>query len=321
MKTAQSFLILSVTLLFYKAACVGNIGFIGLGAMGKHMACHLHAKVCSAQHPLLVWNRTPERSKEHHLVYGTRPMNSLQETSECSLLFLSLPTTTEVSDVLSSCPLKEGTIVVDCTSGDPALTRSLCESLAYKGIILVDCPVSGGPAGAAAATLTTMIGGNDDAAIETVKSVVLKSFSSKAVHCGVSGSGMAVKSINNILNTAHLLVAAEGLLALQAFGVDPDTALEVINSSSGRSLATQERIPNSVLTGQYNYGFKLGLMAKDCRIASSLVADFFPHATILPEANRLINTAEKMPWGFDADYTEVVKLLENKSSTELRRKH
>jgi NAD-binding of NADP-dependent 3-hydroxyisobutyrate dehydrogenase len=147
--------------------------------------------------------------------------------------------------------------------------------------------------------------------------IVTQSFSKKAVYCGPSGSGMAMKAINNILNTAHCLLAAEGMLALKAFGVEPDTALEVLNSSSGRSLATQERIPQEILNGRFGFGFKLGLMAKDCRIAGSLVNEYFPAASLLPEVMRITNAAEQER-GALADYTEVIRSLEIKSGINLR---
>lgn len=92
---------------------------------------------------------------------------------------------------------------------------------------------------------------------------------------------MAVKAVNNTLNTAHQIITGEGLLALRKYGVEPDVALEVINSSSGRSLATQVRIPTEVLSGNFNYGFAIDLMAKDCRIGAGLIKENFPEATVL----------------------------------------
>ena len=90
-------------------------------------------------------------------------------------------------------------------------------------------------------TLTCMIGDDVDVAEKEVCPLILKTFGGKIVMTGPVGSGMAVKAINNVMNSAHpLLIAAEGLLALRNFGVSPDIALEVINSSSGRSMATEE---------------------------------------------------------------------------------
>ena len=160
---------------------------------------------------------------------------------------------TQFAPLISSC-------ILDTTSGVPSMTREIAEDLSSRGIVYIDCPVSGGPAGAEAGTLTAMLGSDDEAvAKEIVMPLVAQCFSKKTVFCGPSGSGMAVKSINNVMNTAHVCIAAEGLLALRNYGVEPDVALDVINSSSGRSLATQERVPEEALTGRFGFGFKVDL--------------------------------------------------------------
>merc|ERR1712012_845268 len=100
------------------------------------------------------------------------------------------------------------------------------------GVSLVDCPVSGGLRGAAAGTVMAMFGGGDGefAAVEPY----IRTFAKSVKRCGPVGAGMAVKSITSALDSAHLLLAAEGILALKGLGVEPATALEVINKSSGR---------------------------------------------------------------------------------------
>lgn len=100
----------------------------------------MQGKVCSKEYPLFVWNRTPERSKEHSRAYGTHDVQSLLELSQCSVLFLSLPTTKEAKEVLTSCKLTPGMIIVDTTSGVPADTKALAEDLAARDIIFIDCP-------------------------------------------------------------------------------------------------------------------------------------------------------------------------------------
>jgi 3-hydroxyisobutyrate dehydrogenase-like beta-hydroxyacid dehydrogenase len=120
----------------------------------------------------------------------------------------------------------------------------------------------------------------------------------------------------------QLLATKIGLLALKMFGVEPEVSLDVINSSSGRSMATQERIPQEVLSGNFNFGFKLSLMAKDCRIAGSILDDTILNATLLPEVIRLINSAESDTlWGKNADYTEVVRVIEENAGHKLRYKN
>ena len=129
---------------------------------------------------------------------------------------------------------------------------------------------------------------------------------------------MAVKAINNVMNSAHLLVAAEGLLALRNFGVSPDEALEVINSSSGRSMATADRVPQDVITGKFDYGFALNLMSKDCKIAADVMDVHFPEASLIKEVSSIMEKACNSPFGGSRDYTNAVKYLESIAKTDLR---
>lgn len=285
------------------------------------MAAHVNRAIMAkkkeeGQLPLRVWNRTRCKATDHAVTHGTVAVDNLTELSrECRVVFLSMPTTDEVVEVVQQLTeLEPGSVIVDTTSGEPLSTRELARTcMEERGAYYVDCPVSGGPGGAKAGTVTCMLGG-DEASVKAV--LPLLSFAGKCTRCGPVGSGMACKAINNILNAAHLLVGAEGLLALKKFGVEPDVALSVINASSGRSLQTEVRLPLEVLTGRFGYGFKLPLMSKDCRIAKSIAEAEFPNATILPQISRLVDeAAERFP---DGDYTEVVRLLEERAGTDLR---
>merc|ERR1719373_290250 len=161
-----------------------------------------------------------------------------------------------------------------------------------------------------------MLGADENEVAERVLPV-LQAFAKKVVRCGPTGAGHAVKAVNNALNVTHLLLGAEGLLALQRMGVDPAVALDAINGSSGRSLQTEVRLPEEVLSRRFAYGFKLPLMAKDCRIAARVLEENLPAASLLPAAAKLVQTAmQEEPE--DADYTRVVCHLERKSGTELR---
>ena len=111
--------------------------------------------------------------------------------------------------------------------------------------------------------------------------------SGPADECGPVGAGDATKSINNVLNSAHLLLATEGMLALKKYGVEPSTALEAINGGSGMSLQTT-RLPDNVLSRKFNFGFALGLMRKDCNIAGALVGSQTPSATLIPRVVELL---------------------------------
>lgn len=291
------------------------VGFIGLGAMGSHLARHLHAFSQEQWDlPALVWNRTPEKAQEHAKAHGTQAVSSLAELERCDVLCLCLPTTAHVAEVLNDVLLKADSLVIDCTSGDPVQTRELAAKLEnVRDVHFVDAPVSGGPKGAEAGTVTSMLGG--DPADIALASQVCGAWSKKVVHCGPVGAGDATKAINNVMNSAHLLLATEGLLALKKAGVDPATAVEVINASSGASLQVQ-RLPDNVLSRKFNYGFALGLMNKDCGIAGDLVAAQTPSASLIPKVVALLGEATER-FGADADYTQIAMLLEERAGVTL----
>ena len=293
-----------------------QVGFVGLGTMGSHLAGHLH-KFSQERHgrPALVWNRSPEKAVRHAEVHGTTAVASLGDLSACTILCLCLSTTADVEAVLAQIPLERGALVIDATSGDPEQTKALAAKLlAERGIRFCDAPVSGGPSGAEASTCTTMLGGGTPEDVAAA-SELCDRWSKKVVHCGPVGAGDATKCINNVLNSAHLLLATEGMLALKSYGVDPATALEAINGGSGMSLQTT-RLPDNVLSRKFNFGFALGLMRKDCNIAGALVGSQTPSATLIPRVVELLGEAEA-EFGSDADYTQVAQLLEKRAGVQL----
>ncbi|KAJ8612831.1 hypothetical protein CTAYLR_002065 [Chrysophaeum taylorii] len=291
-------------------------GFYGLGTMGTSIAEHLHVHSMGLQQgPALVASRTAAKARALADAKGLeyRP-DFAALAAECDVLALCLSTSKDVASVIRSAPaFKAGALVVDVTSGDPGLTRIIGEELAARGVRLVDAPVSGGPKGAASGTLVSMLGGAENDMDEAWD--VIGAWSSKVVRCGPLGSGDAVKAVNNALNSAHLLLATEGAIALKKYGVDPSVALDVVNSSSGMSLQSQ-RLPQYVLSRKFDFGFQLALMRKDVGIASDLVDSLTPTATLIPEVRRLVEAAEAK-YGGDVDYTQVAMLLEDRADCEL----
>jgi 3-hydroxyisobutyrate dehydrogenase len=171
--------------------------------------------------------------------------------------------------------LTAGTTVIDMSSSDPARTRVLAPLCAAAEVTLVDAPVSGGVSGARAGTLAVMAGG-PDAAFDRVRPV-LGAIGSRVVHVGGAGAGHAVKALNNLMSAANMLVASEALIAGRRFGLDPAVMLEIVNGSSGRSTATENKWPNFVLPETYDAGFAIRLMVKDIRLALGI-----EHATGVP---------------------------------------
>ena len=269
-----------------------DVGFIGLGAMGQHMARRIGSLFRTG-----VWNRTSSKALAHAEKHDTVFVENIADMN-CPVIFCCLPTSAEVREVAEQLPqyttstsssapahdflssadahpaavkaaLSNRRLFVDCTSGNFDETVRIGEFLrSDKNINMLDCPVSGGPRGADQGILTAMLGGEEED-VDLVLPFVSQ-FAKNTTHVGPLGSAHAVKAMNNIMNTAHLALASEGLLALQRAGVPPEKALACINKSSGRSLQTEVRVPEEVLSRRFGYGFKLQLMRKDVKIAKSI---------------------------------------------------
>lgn len=295
-----------------------KVGFAGLGAIGAPMAVRL-----ADAHEVIVWNRTTERATE--LAAATAGMTaaaSLRElVAEADAAITCLPTSREVEQLVSGndgllAAMSEGSLLVDCTSGDPATSRSIAASLAERGIDFVDAPVSGGPPLARTGKLTVMCGGSD-AAVERAREVVAP-FAAKVIHLGPVGSGHAVKAVNNALLAVNILTAAEGLVALTRLGIAPAAALDVINASSGRSFATEVLVPERVLTGEYPPLFRLALLEKDIGIADQVASDAGSADPVLRFVRELYRQLRE-ELGESADYTEPFRRAEQAAGVELRR--
>ena len=297
-----------------------NVFFIGLGAMGWGIAGNLAAAAAKGKiaSPVMVWNRTCVKAERHAAEFGTRCAYTLSEASRADIIITCLPTSVEVATVVAELApeLKVGTLWIDCTSGEPNATRETARALKHVGVTMCDCPVSGGPDGAKTGELTAMVGGDENRRAQPVISLFAKK---KIVHCGPIGAGHAVKAMNNCLNAAHLIIGGEALIALAKWGVQPKIALAAINASSGRSLQTEVRLPEEVLSRKFDYGFKLGLMLKDVRIAVDGVLSLSNSSeeSIFPIVERLLEKSS-INEGYDADYTRVVRTLELDAGIELR---
>jgi len=287
-----------------------QVAYLGLGAMGRPMAANL-----AARWPTLVWNRTAAVSRDHQAAHGSVAVDELGALPPVDVVCSCLPTDVEVAAIAQvvAPTLSPGTVWVDHTSGDPSGSRDVAALLAAHDVGYLDAPVSGGTSGAEAGTLSVMVGG-ELTDLEMVRPI-LETVASRIVHVGPVGSGMAVKAVNNALLATSLWAAAEGMTALTAAGVDPDAALSVIGSSSGRSFATEELLPQRVLTRAFPRTFALALLAKDVRLARGVLADAGVEARVLGLVDAL--TTDAAAELGDADHVELVRLVERAVGVEI----
>jgi 3-hydroxyisobutyrate dehydrogenase len=294
-----------------------RIGFAGLGAIGTPMAERL-----ATTHQLTVWNRTGATAEAfaaaHPGVAVARTPRELASGVEAVLT--CLPTSAEVAGLLEGpdgllAGLEEGTILVDCTSGDPASSRRIAESLRAAGIAFVDAPVSGGPPLARTGQLTVMCGGSE--ADVARAAAIVAPFAAKVVRMGPVGAGHAMKAVNNALLAVHIVALAEGMVTLAKAGIAPRTAMEVLNASSGRSFVSEALVPDRVLTGAWPKLFRLALLEKDIGIAESLARELDIAAPILAHAREQYR-ALRADLGEQADYLDPIHAAEVAAGVELR---
>ncbi len=238
-----------------------RVAVIGLGAMGLPMARRLVA----AGHAVAGWDSSLQR----------RAAADVPLDADCArgaeAILLSLPhdaaVRTVAGAVLAAGPMP-GAVVIDCSTVAPETPRALAARFSEAGLAWIDAPVSGGPAGAAAGTLTVMAGA--EAAALARARPVLDAVAAKVVHVGGPGAGAVAKLVNNLLVASHLLAAAEALRIGEAAGVGTAALLAVVNGASGRSAATEVNFPRWIASGSFDSGFTAGLMRKDLRLAAAL---------------------------------------------------
>lgn len=248
-----------------------NVGFIGLGHMGQHMARH----VAEAGHDVAAFDVRPEAIAELLKTPGARRATSVADAaSSTDVVFTSLPGPPEVEAVATGPDglldsMRGGAVYVDLSSNSPSLVRRLSATFAQRGLTMLDAPVSGGVEGANAGTLSIMVGG-DRAAFERVEPI-LKAIGTKIFYCGASGNGSIVKLCNNLSSQAQIAAAGEILsLGLKA-GVDLETLASVIAVSTGTCRAIAETFPKQLFQRKFeNPGFSTFLSAKDTHLALEL---------------------------------------------------
>ena len=249
-----------------------RVGFIGIGNMGWPMA----ANIAKAGHNLAVFDVDSSRTARFTSEHKARAAASLAEIASNDFVITMLPTGQIVRQALLddaagafAKAARPGLIVIDMSSSDPIGPRALGAELARLGVVLIDAPVSGAVPRARTGTLAIMIGGDDKAAIERAKPLLL-SMGDRLFDTGPLGSGHAMKALNNYIAAAGYTAAVESLLIGERFGLDQSVMVDILNASTGRNFSTEFMLKEHVLGGKFATGFAVGLMAKDVKIAADL---------------------------------------------------
>ena len=245
-----------------------NIGFIGLGVMGKPMAKHL----VSAGHRLTVHNRS--RGAVDELVAGgaTAAASPVEVARAADVVITMLPDTPDVERVIAGddgvlAGLKKGAVVIDMSSVSPVATERLAKMVADKGGAMLDAPVSGGEIGAINASLSIMVGG-DEATFHRMKPILdVMGNKERVVYIGRSGAGQICKICNQVAIGGALAGVSEAFALARKTGVDAARVRQALLGGFAASRVLEVH-GERMLVDNYKPGFRARLYQKDMRLAS-----------------------------------------------------
>jgi 3-hydroxyisobutyrate dehydrogenase-like beta-hydroxyacid dehydrogenase len=292
-----------------------TFGFVGVGRMGALMA----ARLLNAGHAVCVYDVSKEAVAALEKSGAQAAASAAEVAGIAETVFLSLPNPEIVQQAaLGNSGVIEGKRakrVVDFSTIGPRMAGIVARGLAERGMVYVDAPVSGGLKGARDGTLAVMVAcpKSDFAALETV----LKTFG-KPFHLGESaGQAQTMKLANNLLAAAAIAVSSEAMVMGVKAGLDPKVMLEVLNTSTGRNSATQDKFPRSVLPGTFDFGFATGLSYKDVRLCID-EAEALGVPMVVGAAVREMLAVTNAMYGADSDFTSMCRVIESWAGVEVR---
>lgn len=245
-----------------------KISFLGLGVMGYPMAGHL-AKKSGAD--VTVYNRSVAKADQWLGEYqGRKALTSADAARDADLICLCVGNDDDLRQVLTgengvADTVKAGAIIVDHTTVSADVSREMAAFFADKGVTFLDCPVSGGEAGAVNGVLTIMCGG-DRAAYDKVVPIFKTVYAREMRHMGNSGAGQLTKMVNQMCIAGVLQGLAEGLSFGMKSGLDMDEVLAVISAGSAQSWQMENR-GKTMVRDQFDFGFAVDWIYKDLGIA------------------------------------------------------
>lgn len=291
---------------------MSRIAFIGLGNMGGSMAANL----LKAGHVLRVFDLVPAAVEAALSKGATASADAASAVEDAEIVITMLPASRHVEGLylgqglLGKIPA--GALVIDCSTIAPASAQKVSEAAAVHGLAMLDAPVSGGTAGAAAGTLTFIVGG-DAEALERARPA-LSVMGKNIFHMGASGAGQVAKLCNNMALGVIMAVTGEAIALGVAHGLDPKVLSQMMAVSTSRSWATEVCNPwpgvldNAPASRGYSGGFGNDLMLKDLGLAAE--AAMGTGASIpLGELARNLYAMNSRAGNGGLDFSSVVRLV------------
>jgi 2-hydroxy-3-oxopropionate reductase len=292
-----------------------RIGFIGLGIMGRPMARNL----LQAGYPLVVHNRSHEPVREL-VASGAEEASSPRAVAQCcDVIITMLPDSPDV-ELVALGPdglivgVAPGDIYVDMSTIAPSVAIAVSEAMAAKGVKCLDAPVSGGDVGALNATLSIMVGGEEDTFNAMLP--LFQALGRTITLCGPSGAGQTVKACNQVQVALNIVGMAEALLLGAKAGVDPAIIVQVLSGGYAQSRVMDARGPR-IIRGDFQPGFKSKFHYKDLNIIMRTGKDNAVPLPVTSLVHQLFAAMQASGRG-DLDHTGVITVLEDLAGTQAR---
>ncbi len=291
-----------------------NIGYIGLGIMGKSIA----RNIMKAGFPIIVHNRSRAAVRELVSEGACEAFSPAETAAHADVVFTNLPDSPDVEEVVWGRggiieTAHNGQIYVDNSTIKPAVARSISTRLAEKGVQALDAPVSGGDIGARDATLTIMVGG-PQSAMETVMPV-FKAIGKTITHVGEAGAGQVAKAANQIMVAAQMAAMGELLIFSQKSGVDPRKVIDAIKNGAAQCWTLDVKPPR-LFAGNRNPGFKAHMQAKDMGIILETAREYGIPLPATAANSQLFEAMIQMGMA-ELDNSAVIGVIEALAGTKL----
>jgi 3-hydroxyisobutyrate dehydrogenase-like beta-hydroxyacid dehydrogenase len=279
----------------------------------------MSGRLAAAGHEVHVFDPSAE-ALQAATAAGAKAASSAQDVgSKADIVFISLPT----PDVVNKVVLGEGGIasgsrvktVVDLSTTGPGMAGRVAKGLEEHKIAWIDAPVSGGIAGAKGGTLAVMASGPKDAF--AIAEPLLKTLG-KLFYVGEkAGLAQVAKLANNLMAASALVITSEAVVMGVKAGLDPKVLIDIINVSSGRNSASQDKFPRSVLPRTFDFGFATGLSYKDVRLCID-EAEAMGVPMVAGAAVRQMLAITQAKFGADSDFTSIAKVVEEWAGVEIK---
>ncbi len=295
---------------------MAKLGFLGLGIMGSPMARHL----LEAGHEVALWSNTSANAEKlagtGKAVVCRTPADIALQGGECVFVCVGdteMSRTVILGEHGLASTARPGTVIVDCSSISPAVSRQIAAELRERGIEFLDAPVTGSKSGAEAGTLTFMVGG-DPAVLERVKRFCLE-MGSTVYCCGENGMGLHAKLSQNLIIGNLINAFNESFVLSTKAGVPPELMLEILNNSAARSGLVSAKAP-MVFARNFETQFSIKWLEKDMRLMLDSAAELAVPTPLTALSADLLRSAIAAGYG-EQDICASIQVLERAAQVEV----